>query len=927
MKTIKVVAGFFILVAVFFVRPAATQTAPANSYVNFEGSQTSPVRLSPDGSRLFAVNTPDARLSVFDISQLSNPALIAEIPVGIEPVSVNPRTSDEVWVVNQVSDSISIVSVSRGIVTDTINVKDEPVDVVFAGNKAFVTASRSNAICVFDATTHARLATIPVKGESPRAITVSADGTKVYAAFALSGNRTTVIPGAKATFPPNPTNPTLPPAPKEGVIVDATDTAWTPSVIKYTMPDNDVVEINATTMAVTRYFSRVGTINLGIAVQPTTGDLYVTNTDSRNLVQFEPNLRGHSVDNRITHITTATGAVQPIDLNPGVDYAALPNPFAKTTALAQPTAVVFEPDGSFMYVASFGTDRIALVEPNGNVFARIEVGPAQGATADPKTKRGPRGLALDANTKRLYVMNRISNTISVIDTALDAVIREMPVGSFDPTPIAIRNGRGFLYDAKLSGNGLAACAACHIDSDMDLLAWNLGDPAGAMTTVSSPTGTSQFHPMKGPMTTQTLRGLDGQNPFHWRGDRADFLAFNAAFDTLLGGSQLSTADMTAYRDFINTLKFQPNPNQNLDRTMPASFAGGDPNAGRNTFINEQFVQSVTCNVCHTANPGTGTNKLIIPGSLTQEPQDMKVPQLRNMYQKVNFTNAAGAQSIGGFGFLHDGSFATLNDFLSQPVFGSFATNTIKKNNMAAFMLCFDTGMAPAVGYTRTVTSANVTNATVASEWTVLENQARAGNIDLVVKGTIDGQIRGLIYRPSSNNYQSDRTGVGPFTLAQLKSKVSAGDTLSVMGVPAGSGVRMGIDRNLDGRLDGDAAAPPPPPAPILHSADVISTDINGNPKTIFTRRETIYWRVKIVDQNNSAVSGASVKTTLSDSVNSTFSSPTATTNAQGWALFNAVTKSNSRTGTYTVRLDTVTKAGATYNPNANVKSSTTLTLR
>ncbi|MGA9773522.1 MAG: beta-propeller fold lactonase family protein [Blastocatellia bacterium] len=924
MKSIKVIAGFFIFAAIFFARSAATQTAPPNTYVNFEGSQTSPVRLSPDGSRLFAVNTPDARLSVFDLSQASGPALISEIPVGIEPVSVNARSNDEVWVVNQVSDSISIVSVSRGIVTDTINVKDEPVDVVFAGNKAFVTASRSNAICVFDATTHAKLAAIPVKGENPRAITVSEDGTKVYAAFALSGNRTTIIPGARAPFPPNPSNPTLPPAPKEGLIVDATDPAWSPSVIKYTMPDNDVVEINSATLAVTRYFSRVGTINLGIAVQPVTGDLYVTNTESRNLVQYEPNLRGHSVDNRITRIATATGAVQPIDLNPGIDYSALPNALAKTLALAQPTAVVFEPDGSFMYVAAFGTDRIALVEPNGNVFARIEVGAAQGTAVDPRNKRGPRGLALNANTKRLYVMNRISNTISVIDTALHAVIKEMPVGSFDPTPSAVRAGRGFLYDAKLSGNGMAACAACHIDSDMDLLAWDLGNPAGTMTTVSSPTGTSQFHPMKGPMTTQSLRGLDGLSPFHWRGDRADFLAFNAAFDTLLGGSQLSTADMTAYRDFINTLKFQPNPNQNLDRTMPSTFAGGNPNAGRNTFINEQFVQSVTCNLCHTANPGTGTNKLIIPGSLTQEPQDMKVPHLRNMYQKANFTNASGAQSIGGFGFLHDGSFATLNDFLSQPVFQSFATDTIRKRNLAAFMLCFDTGTAPAVGYTRTITSANVANATVAGEWTVLENQARAGNIDLVVKGTIDGQIRGLIFRSSSNNYQSDRTGVGPFTLAQLKSKISAGDTLSVMGVPAGSGVRIGIDRNLDGLLDGDQSAPT---QPVMHVADIISTNSSGTPKTSFVRGETIYWRVQIVNQSNVAVSGASVKTDLIDSTNRLFSSPTATTNAQGWALFSATTKSNTRTGTYTARLNAVTKTGATYNSSANVKSSTTLTLR
>src|ERR1043165_1531728 len=89
------------------------------TYVNFEGKQTSPIRLSPDGSRLFAVNTPDARLSVFDVTQPSNPRLIAEIPVGIEPVSVNPRDNEEVWVVNEVSDSISIISASHRTVVNT----------------------------------------------------------------------------------------------------------------------------------------------------------------------------------------------------------------------------------------------------------------------------------------------------------------------------------------------------------------------------------------------------------------------------------------------------------------------------------------------------------------------------------------------------------------------------------------------------------------------------------------------------------------------------------------------------------------------------------------------------------------------------------------------------------------------------------------
>src|SRR3954447_9104585 len=147
-----------------FTLALVSLVSSAASYVNFEGKQTSPIRLSPDGTRLFAVNTPDARLSVFDITQPSNPRLIAEIPVGLEPVSVNPRNHDEVWVVNEVSDSISIVSVSQRIVVDTIYVQDEPVEVVFANGKAFVSASRKNQIAVFDATTHGLVTNIVVFG-------------------------------------------------------------------------------------------------------------------------------------------------------------------------------------------------------------------------------------------------------------------------------------------------------------------------------------------------------------------------------------------------------------------------------------------------------------------------------------------------------------------------------------------------------------------------------------------------------------------------------------------------------------------------------------------------------------------------------------------------------------------------------------------
>jgi len=778
-----------------------SQVSPGSGFVNFESSQTNPVRLSPDGSRLFAVDTPDARVSVFDVSQPANPVLIAEIPVGIEPVSVNPRSNDEAWVVNQESDSVSVISASKGIVTDTIYAKDEPMDVVFAAGHAFVSVSRSNLINVYDVNTHRLTTSIPVFGGNPRALAVSPDGSKVYAAFALSGNATTIIPVPLAPPPPPPTNPSLPPAPAQGIIVQATDPRWS-SFIQFTMPDNDVVEINAASPAVNRYFSGVGTINLGLAVNPATGDLYIANTDALNLVRFEPNLRGHFINNQITRISIASGKVTPFDLNPGINYTQLPNPVALSTALSQPTATVFDPSGKFMWVAAFGTDRVAKVGTNGTVLQRIEIGNTPGSLADPKNKRGPRGLALKAAAQTLYVLNRISNTLSVVNTSTGAVTSEIPVGSYDPTPAAIRAGRGFLYDAKLSGNGTGACASCHIDGDMDHLGWDLGDPDGTMETVKDPVNIT-FHPMKGPMTTLALKGLANLQPYHWRGDKVNFAAFNTDFSDLLGGSTLSDADMTAFQNFIFTVMFQPNPNQNLDGTLPASIAGGSPQAGLDIFMNQAFTLGiVTCNICHLST-NAGTDQFIIPASLLEQPQAFKTPQLRNIYQKLLFNNTAGAATIDGFGVLHDGSDAGLFEFLSDPVFESFSTNTEIQTQLNAYELCFDTGMPPAVGYTLTATAANVNNSWVVSNWATLESQATAGSIDLIVKGTIQGQPHGLAYDTVTNNYLSDTTGLGPFTHAQLVSFITGGDTLSPMGVPQGSGLRMGIDRNGNGVLDGD----------------------------------------------------------------------------------------------------------------------------
>jgi hypothetical protein len=204
---------------------------------------------------------------------------------------------------------------------------------------------------------------------------------------------------------------------------------------------------------------------------------------------------------------------------------------------------------------------------------------------------------------------------------------------------------------------------------------------------------------------------------------------------LLGGSLLSTAEITAFQNFVNTIRFQPNPNQNMDRTLPAqvpisSGEFGDPNNGKLMFSNAAFGANLRCSTCHTL-PGTGTNRVIIDGAITGISQPMKVPHLRNIYQKLGFRRNLTEPSLAGFGLAHDGIEPGIDSFLSRPFFGPIASEATAKRDLAAFLLCFDTGTAPSVGATQTVTSNTLSAFGVT--WSLLEGQAAAGNCDLTVQ--------------------------------------------------------------------------------------------------------------------------------------------------------------------------------------------------
>src|SRR2546430_7125883 len=611
-------------------RVVSAQGAPG-TFRNFEGPQIHPLALTPDGTRLLAVNTPNATLSIFQLVS-GSPVLTAEIPVGLEPVSVAARTNREAWVVNWLSDSVSVVDLSTGNVTSTIGVGDEPTEVLFAGlsnEKAFVCVSgggtqsvslstvtgASGAVKVFpDASnpTAGSAQTIQISGKQPRALARSDDGSRVFVSVFESGNQTTIVSQSDVTAnggmpPPNPAmNPSLPAAPNTGLIVkwngsnwvDELNRSWN-SVTPYTLADIDLFVINASVAppSVSAEVRSLGTHIGNMAFDPTSQRLLVATLEGINQVRFEPNVRGRFQATRVSALNAPAGTTPTLasvsDLNAHVDFNNTAGTDAeRALSLAMPADIQRAADGT-VYVAATSSAKVGFLDSLGAVQGRINVG------------NGPTGLAVDDARGRLYVLNRFDQTISIVDTASKAQTAVVAVG-FNIEPASVRNGRGFLYDAaSFSAHGTVSCASCHLNGHRDGQAWDLGNPQGSIDNVNTITGPAADHPMKGPMTTQSLRGIIGNEPLHWRGDRPGLENFNGAFVSLLGGPRLLTdQEVAAFKAFVQTLTYPPNPNEVQTR----------PPAHQSFFNNEPLDRGVaTCASCPNGNNfAPGPSKPVIP---------------------------------------------------------------------------------------------------------------------------------------------------------------------------------------------------------------------------------------------------------------------------------------------------------------------------
>jgi DNA-binding beta-propeller fold protein YncE len=922
-------------------------SAQSPDFITFESGHVRPLARSADNTRLFAVNTPNNTLEIFSITS-TGLTLQSRVPVGMEPVAVAVRSASEVWVVNHLSDSISVVSLSGAPrVVRTLLVGDEPRDIVFAGsnNYAFITTAHRGQhrthpsiagvpgagdpqlttpgvaradVWVFNpANLGATVGGTPVRilslfGDTPRPLAVSPDRRTVYAGVHFSGNQTTTanlesVCDGFVTFLPclvledNPplfntgmpgglpgpsTNVEGRRAPEVGLIVkwnqsrgrweDTLGRNWN-NAVRFRLPDKDVFAINADTLAQSAIYTGVGTTLFNMVTNPVSGKLYVSNSDAQNLTRFEGpgDFGGSTVQGNLAHmrVTVVSGSsVQPRHLNKHIDYSVLASepgfdPTVKNHSLSTPLDMAVSSNGQRLYVAAFGSSKIGV----------FDTATLENNTFNPRTASanyinvsggGPSGLVLDEARNRLYVMTRFDNSVKAINLATRAQIASVALPN--PEPASVVQGRRFLYDAQFSSaNGEASCASCHIFGDKDELAWDLGNPDDLVTRNPIPkrlastleiglfqlvttfpgspingTGNAnEFHPMKGPMTTQALRGLINAGAMHWRGDRADgffgldtrtqppfdsnlsFMNFIVAFEGLLGRASMPTREeMQRFTDFQLQVEYPPNPVRALDNSLNSTQAAGAAFYFGNRRSDGIAIGDDTgfnCNGCHVVDSAQGFFGTDGRASFEGITQIFKIPHLRNIYTKIGmfgfpdsrFFDLPESGNLGdqvrGFGLTNDGVVDTVERFLSAVVFrnnllgpgvGVPDRQTLK--NLEAYVLAFDSDLAPIVGQQVTLTSTNGANVNpridllIARARTPFNSKVLGGAVtecDLVAKAAVGGQTRGYLYNRSTGMWTRD-DGVN-LADSQLRAlAATAGQEVTFTAVPPGSGFRVAQTR-------------------------------------------------------------------------------------------------------------------------------------
>jgi YVTN family beta-propeller protein len=331
----------------------------------------------------------------------------------------------------------------------------------------------------------------------------------------------------------------------------------------------------------------------------------------------------------------------------------------------QPFGVAIAPDKSRIYVSCGGSEMVTVVDvPRLLRFIHTHRAPYTqdlSASANYVVTRipvgqNPRGLTLSRDGRKLFVANRLDDTISVIDTRTNRVASTIALAG-PKTLSVLRKGEQAFYTARYSFQGQIGCATCHIDSTFDALTWDL-EPDGFGRDI---------------VDNKMLEGVKGTEPYKWNGGNPNLPTecgprTEKYFWRSENYDDLTLTDLVSY---VRSLAPRPNRWRSPGGELtPAQERGKALFERSQDKFGKPIPETNRCSYCHSGSKGTN-QKISDVG--TRKPTDNS-----GLLKAAPLTNIALTAP-----YLHDGSARTLEEIwtIFNPEDKHGRTNDLTKDEL------------------------------------------------------------------------------------------------------------------------------------------------------------------------------------------------------------------------------------------------------
>lgn len=374
----------------------------------------------------------------------------------------------------------------------------------------------------------------------------------------------------------------------------------------------------------------------GIAVEPRSGLVLTTLMRPKNLLPATQVARGWMVTNGLGVLWP--GADQPAQVL--LDEA---NAF-----FADPSDVVFTPDGRYAFVSHSGVNQVSVVAverlravlDRATPFLLACIYPNHlGLSSEYVVKRlrvgkCPKGMAVSPDGRFVYVANRLDDTLSVIGVEGLEVVGTIELGGPRRKDL-VRRGEEVFNSALSTFQEQFSCRSCHPDGHVDGLQYDF-EPDGLG---------------RGIFDNRTLHGISDVAPYTWDAhNQSLYKQCGFRFATfLMRAEPFDRMQLTALVAFEQALPLYPNPHRPRNGSLtPAQQRGKAIFERTVTNDGKPIPKENRCITCHPPPYYTDRRRHDV-GSKRDDDHtaEFDTPQLTNVFETAPY--------------LHDGSAATLEE--------------------------------------------------------------------------------------------------------------------------------------------------------------------------------------------------------------------------------------------------------------------------